>query len=596
MRLSEVSARACAFLLEGLGELGVSEEALVSGLPVTVDELRDDRTRISWDLFTRILERAQQLCGGPESLERLAEMHVTSPIFEFLARIAALFVTPQEIYWMGVRWFGRSMFWSVDVSLEDLPDGRLRETVRIAPEHRDSPEFFSLLLGALRSAPRHLGQPDSRVTMEVSPRCAVYEIEPPATPSRWWRLWRRLRHIGMSRAAVEQLRAENEKLRKSYARLDASNRELASREQELRVILCSLDRTHVMHLDRAGRIRSVFGSPGVAPRYGFGVGRIEGRYLDDLLPADGEPASDIVRQVFETGESLRSEYRLMTPTGEFFFDYCFSPILDASGQVESVILVSSDVSERKQLENALARSDRLTSIGTFAAGIAHELNNPLGAILLSAESALALGDARGDAELRLECLRDIIASSRRCEQIVKGILRFANSQESEKQSCDLNAIVVASCELCRWYVAQHDASVQLSLAPDLPPVLANEFELEQVILNLVQNAVEAGGEKTRIAIRTDRAGAFARMTVHDDGPGLPDQQLQRIFDPFYTTRGGEGGTGLGLSVVHGIVTGHGGRLRAEPGEVGTEIVVEIPLHSVEAEEVGHACRGPHESP
>jgi PAS domain S-box-containing protein len=556
----------------------IPEAELVSGLPVTVAELRDTGNRIPWNLFVDLLERTEALCGEPEALEKIAGSIFDSPTFDFLRRIARLFVSSRDIYWMGSKWFGHSIFWSVDDRFEQLPDGRLRETVTLRPGYRDSPAFFRLLLGAIRAAPRYVGQGDAVVTMELSPRQAVYEIEPPPAPAWWARLPRRFASLVASRGAIEELRAEQEQLKASFWKLKEAHAELRRCEEEQRAILSSLDRTLVALLDRDGRILSIFGSHEVASRYGLPSGPIEGRLLADLLPPEpAQLALGLVRSIFEKGEVRRAEHSLRLPAGEFRFDVCFSPIAAASGGVRAVLAVSRDISERKKLQQALEQADRLAAVGTLAAGIAHELNNPLGAIRLSAEHALALEARPGSAPDRKDCIGDILANTERCSHIVKGVLRFARSKSSEKEPCDLNAVVRATRDLTSRYVEARRATVTLELARDLPPIHANPVEIEQVTVNLLRNAVEAAREKAHVVVRTEPLHGKVRMAVVDNGPGLSDYEMQHVFDPFYTTRQSDGGTGLGLSVVHGIVSDHDGTIEARRASGGgTEVAIELP--------------------
>lgn len=576
--MSEVSCRACVLILEGLRDRRIPEAALVSELPVTLEQLRDVQNRIPWNLFVEILERTEELCGGSEALEQLGAAHITSPSFAFLRRIAPLFVSSRENYWMGARWFGHYMFWSVDGHFEELPDGRLRETVQVRPGYRDSPAFFRLLLGAIRSAPRHLGQPDSIVKMDLSSRRAVYEIEPPPSPAIWARLRRRLVSIAGPRGAVEELRAEEEELRASYAKLGDAMEELRGREQELRAILSSLDGIPTLLLNRDGRVLSSFGTAEMASRYGFPSGELEGRHLGELMPPESAALGlSLVRDVFEKGRSRQIAHTFRSPIGEFRFESCLSPIRSESGEIRSVLAVNRDVSEREKLQENLQRADRLASIGTLAAGIAHELNNPLGSILLSAEHALSLEGRPEASPARKECLNSIISDAERCNHIVKGVLRFTRSESSEKVPCDLNTVVLATHDLTGQYVQERHSTLALDLAQDVPPVRANPLEIEQVIVNLIRNSIEAAREKADVVIRTELAGGNARIAVSDSGPGLSNYELQHIFDPFYTTRRSEGGTGLGLSVVHGIVTDHGGSICAtRTSGGGTEIVIELP--------------------
>jgi PAS domain S-box-containing protein len=577
-RVSEVSCRASALILEGLRSRKIPEAELVSGLPVTVAELRDTRKRIPWDVFVELLERTEALCGEPEALEEIAASVFDSPTFEYLRRIARLFVDSRDVFWMGSKWFGHSIFWSVDDRFETLPDGRLRETVTLRPGYRDSPAFFRLLLGAIRSAPRFVGQPDAVVTMELTPRQAVYEIEPPPARSWWARLPRRLANLVASRGAIEELRVEQEELKAGFRKLQEAHAELRRCEEEQRAILSSLDRTLVALLDRDGRILSMFGSDEVASRYGLPNGPIEGYRLADLLPPESAAlALALVRSSFDTGEVRRGEHDLRLPAGEFHFDVCFSPIAAASGGIRAVLAAIRDISERKELQLALEQADRLAAVGTLAAGIAHELNNPLSAIRLSAEHALAL-EAQPEATLdRKDCLGDILSNTERCSHIVKGVLRFARRESSEKEPCDLNAVVRSARDLTSRYLEARHATVTLDLGRNLPPIHANAVEIEQVAVNLLRNAVEAGREKVHVLVRTERLEGRLRLAVVDDGPGLGDYEMQHVFDPFYTTRQSNGGTGLGLSVVHGIVRDHGGTIGIRRGSGGgTEIAIELP--------------------
>ena len=166
---------------------------------------------------------------------------------------------------------------------------------------------------------------------------------------------------------------------------------------------------------------------------------------------------------------------------------------------------------------------------------------------------------------------------------MKRVLGFTRSEGSEKVPSDLNAIVRTTRELISQYLEDQSSTVILDLDKELPTVRANPIEIEQVIVNLVRNAVEASGEKAHIVIRTEWAGSIARTVICDSGPGLGDYEKQHLFDPFYTTRRDEGGTGLGLSVVHGIVTDHGGTVRAQRASSGgTEIVIELPTIDADA--------------
>jgi two-component system, sporulation sensor kinase E len=232
-----------------------------------------------------------------------------------------------------------------------------------------------------------------------------------------------------------------------------------------------------------------------------------------------------------------------------------------------------DLTERKEAEERLRVAERLASLGTLSAGLAHEINNPLNSILLSAQVGLTMVRSSP---------RDpqIVEEARRGGRLVRNMLAFAKQETTQKWPVDLNAIVrrvVTLTEALPGGVCY----THLRLAPHLPQVTVNPTEIEQVLMNLIRNAAEAtrNGE-CRVLIKTEQRGWGVRLTVADNGVGIPPERLPRIFDPFYTTKRGSGGSGLGLSIVYAIITGHQGSIKAESQpEGGTRFVIELPVHA-----------------
>lgn len=233
-----------------------------------------------------------------------------------------------------------------------------------------------------------------------------------------------------------------------------------------------------------------------------------------------------------------------------------------------------DIRQRKLAEERLRQSERLASVGTLAAGIAHEINNPLGVILLLAEEALMelpTGAALADA------LREIVIHVRRCAAIVRSVQRFALRQPLVKTTLQLQDVLQRAVELTRAQ-AQPQRTV-VSLAPPQGDTLApgSATELEQVAINLISNAARAStaGQEVLLAAGGDARAVW--FTVSDSGCGMNSEEQRRAFDPFYSTHRSSGGTGLGLSIAHGIVHDHGGTIELEsaPGR-GTVVTVRLP--------------------
>jgi len=281
------------------------------------------------------------------------------------------------------------------------------------------------------------------------------------------------------------------------------------------------------------------------------------------------------------------------------------PILDDSGQLTGVVEYVRDITAQMQAEEQLKRyrehleelieqrtlelqdsqeqlrrSERLASIGTLAAGIAHEINNPVGQVLLAAQAAHAAGT---DPKRLEKPLADIVNYANRCKNIVQNIQRFARKETSHKIPCDLNHITRQAGELMQEYARKRNCKIGYELAENLPKISLNKIGIEQVLVNLIKNAIEARARS--VAIQTRCNNKEICLIVEDNGEGIPDQVKKRLFDPFYTTRQSRGGTGLGLSLVHGIIREHGGNIdvRGEPGQ-GTTFTITLPKTADETEE------------
>jgi signal transduction histidine kinase len=241
---------------------------------------------------------------------------------------------------------------------------------------------------------------------------------------------------------------------------------------------------------------------------------------------------------------------------------------------ESRDLLEREIRERERIEEGLRRSERLASLGTFAAGLAHEINNPLGAILLAAHSARA---DIGDPDKLSRTLEDIIAETERSADIVRSVLKFSKAEIAEFTDLDLREPLSRAYDHTRQLAAPGEVQITLDPLEEFLSVRGSAVELEQVFSNLLRNAIEASHPGGRIRVRTRCEPGSVRVSIHDHGRGMTKEQQARAFEPFYTTRGGQGGTGLGLSLCHGIVSAHGGALHLEsqPGK-GTTATVELP--------------------
>jgi signal transduction histidine kinase len=237
-----------------------------------------------------------------------------------------------------------------------------------------------------------------------------------------------------------------------------------------------------------------------------------------------------------------------------------------------------DVTERRGLERSARRAEKLAALGTMAAGLAHELNNPIG--IMSSRIEIMLQDAESE-PLPVEVLEDLQVLRRhaqRLARITQGLLSFARQSPGQRGPVDLNHLVEETLLLVEPPMAKAGIAVKRVLAPEVPPVLGDGNALQQVLLNLLTNARDALRDHGEVCVETralaDPPGA-ARLVIRDTGPGIPPEALPRIFDPFFTTKAE--GTGLGLSISYGIVREHQASIDVEsrPG-AGTTFVLTFP--------------------
>jgi two-component system NtrC family sensor kinase len=227
------------------------------------------------------------------------------------------------------------------------------------------------------------------------------------------------------------------------------------------------------------------------------------------------------------------------------------------------------------MQARVAQSERLASLGMLSAGVAHEINNPLGAIL--ALTALTLEDVKEDDPNR-ENLQEVVKQTQRCRDIVKGLLEFSRHSKVNTELADLNEILQDTLSLVSKQAQFLNITVVTNYDPQLPPVMADKSELEQVVMNILINAVQAMQERGTITITTRHSTPdnSVEVLISDTGCGMPPDKIDQIFDPFFTTKESGQGTGLGLSIAYGIITSHRGTISVE-SEVGRGSTFKIRL-------------------
>ena len=264
------------------------------------------------------------------------------------------------------------------------------------------------------------------------------------------------------------------------------------------------------------------------------------------------------------------------------FSISLSPMRDESSQVNSVVVVMTDITDAALLQAKLAHAEKMATIGRLVSGVAHEVNNPLAAILGFTDLLLENPEVPSSAR---EDLQIILHETQRTKEIVQDLLSFARQKPAQREAIQLNATLRQTIKLRSYDFASHGVEVSEEFDENLENAMGDAQQLQQVFLNILNNAYDAiqeSGNRGKIRIRTRRAVDGIEVAFIDNGTGVSDPE--RIFDPFFTTKQAGKGTGLGLSICYGIVRAHGGEILCwnNEGESGSTFVVRLPVASESA--------------
>jgi two-component system, NtrC family, sensor kinase len=309
-----------------------------------------------------------------------------------------------------------------------------------------------------------------------------------------------------------------------------------------------------------------------------------GRPVFDVLTR--QPAAMLRAEfdrVFETGSTIQNEIETTAGGETRWYRLTKIPMRLEGDAITHVITVGEDVTEARLTQAKVLQGEKLAAIGHLAAGVMHEINNPLatiGACVAAIEGRLDDRDPLGQATVR-EYLQIIDKEVERCTGIVNGLLDFSRPKGRAKKPVALNAVVEDALFLLKHHGRFGQLAVTRELDPRLPPVMGSAEQLVQVLMALLLNAVDAMENGGRLTVRTARSRARfdeVLVDVEDTGPGIARSEQSKIFEPFYTTKPQGQGTGLGLSICYGIVKEHAGRIEVEsqPGE-GARFRVVLPV-------------------
>jgi two-component system, NtrC family, sensor kinase len=311
------------------------------------------------------------------------------------------------------------------------------------------------------------------------------------------------------------------------------------------------------------------------------------------------PKGDLSREferAFRTGKIERIEQRTIDAGGATkHWMVSKIPMRDGStGEVTHVITVGEDITTRVEAIHAVGRAEKLAAVGRLASGVVHEINNPLATISACAEAlenrvVEGAFDSSPDAEDLREYLSLIRSEAFRCKTITNGLLDFSRARTGTRSPIDAALVVKSSARLIAHQRRGDNIEIRLDLEENMPPINADEGQIQQAIIALSTNAIDAMPHGGALTLRAFAQNSRVVIEVQDTGHGIAPEDLPKIFEPFFTTKEFGKGTGLGLAVCYGIVTEHGGRLavRSNIG-VGTTFTMYLPAHSEKSGESGES--------
>jgi len=348
------------------------------------------------------------------------------------------------------------------------------------------------------------------------------------------------------------------------------------RERDFNQKILNTTQSMILVLDTAGLIsyanRRCFES-------GYREDELIGHRLVDWVEASHRADFDAALETTAHGHQVENlELRVRRSDASMgHFSISLSPMRDEQNLVNSVVVVMTDITDAVLLQAKLAHSERMAAIGRLVSGVAHEVNNPLAAILgftdLLLENPAMPENAREDLQI-------ILHETQRTKDIVQDLLSFARQRPVQRELVHLNNVLRQTIKLRSYDFASHGVEVIEDFDENLSPALGDAQQLQQVFLNILNNAYDAvqdAGQRGRIAIHTGRNDQNIEVAITDNGTGVPD--TERIFDPFYTTKQAAKGTGLGLSICYGIVRAHGGEILCRNNEdgQGSTFIVRVPI-------------------
>ncbi len=567
-----VLSRAFDPLLCVVDEQGIAEADLVEGLSFNHDQIRDSwYLQIPWSEFVIYCERLETLAGST-AIDEIGKYLPELLSFLPFVRVSGRVASPKWYYKVSKKWFGPTMFPAVELEeFTEIAPRTLRVVLRIPDELADCPQFFRITASFDREGLVYLGMKPPSVRLDLQPRRGVYTIHYPPSLSLPARLRRAVTAAFASDTLLREYAIQHKNLMESFEaahQSELSFRNLVERSPDATVIY---DESKIHYVNDA--MMELLGAEDRQALIGQPVEAI----CDDpeTLMAEHAPPGPRASELQTTfmrsdGHQLQGEFK--TVSVHFQDHPAFATIV-------------RDVTLRNEVLARAMEMDRIISMGTLAAGVGHEINNPLTYVHSNLElldETLREGELDDDAlEDALSAVEASLTGMEQIRSIVEDLSSFSRAPAQELEWVELNAAIEPSL---RWIEPElrNRARLQLSLQAE-GRVWSSPHRIGQIVLNLLLNAAHAiprgAPDENEIAVRTFFEDQWAVIEVEDSGSGIPEGIREKIFDPFFTTKPAGEGTGLGLFLTKKIVDHLQGKIAIDSAlGQGTLARVKLPRH------------------
>jgi len=383
-------------------------------------------------------------------------------------------------------------------------------------------------------------------------------------------------------AAISILLIEKKRSKRLEEIVNVRTEDLKRSEEKYRSLVESAE-DFIFTVDINGIVQSM--NSFTANFFGGHADEFLGKGLDSFFPEKvADEQAKLIKSVYKYGKSIRDEFEMKIGEYHLWINANFMPLKDENGSVNSILCIARDITENKRLERQLVNAEKLASLGTLAAGVAHEVNNPLGIILGFCDLLIQKAEM-GTQEY--EDLKTIERQGLHCKQVVENLLSFTRRVHADLEYSNLNESLEEVIGIVHHNLEMNNIELYTDLYPAIPLVRGEARELQQVFLNIINNAIAAmdNGGVLNISTLFDEQNLKASVRFEDNGIGIGKEHADHIFEPFYTTKPEGEGTGLGLFVSYGILKKFGGSIdfisrtgdSLNGGKRGTVFTIKLPI-------------------